>query len=91
MRKLKEIKLPIKFNEVDEYGDMFVEGCFDASINRKDLDDLDKMLPQMKYFLLEWKGEEGNVDKLFEKYGTHRLHDLTTNQLMGLYKELKSK
>ena len=38
---------------------------------------------RVKYYLLEWK--DGNMNEYLKKYGELRLHDLTLEQLHGLF------
>lgn len=50
---------------------------------------LDKLPNRVKHYLLEWKDE--HMEEYLRKYETLRLHDLTINQLHGLFLHASNK
>lgn len=50
---------------------------------------LDTLPSRVKYYLLEWKDK--NMDEYLRKYGENRLHDLTLDQLHGLFSYASTK
>lgn len=44
---------------------------------------LDQIPSRIKYYLLEWKDK--NMDDYLRKYGDLGLHDLTADQIHGLF------
>jgi len=50
---------------------------------------LDTLPSRVKYYLLEWKDK--NMNEYLRKYGELRLHDLTLDQLHGLFSYASTK
>ena len=50
---------------------------------------LDKLPSRIKYYLLDWKDK--NMLEYLNKYGSLRLHDLTADQLHGLFSYASTK
>ena len=50
---------------------------------------LDNLPSRVKYYLLDWKDK--NMDEYMSKYGELRLHDLTADQLHGLFSYVSTK